>query len=275
MSTPVHDSRRDQLRAELMRLRLQAGLGGRPLAARVRSTQATVSRIERGTTLPSVPLVRRWLDACDAPEEMAARLVALAEAVHTDTRGWSELLDEHGHAQRLFREREVASRSVRNFQPSVAPGLLQTPEYARAVLGLGRTRNVDAAVADRVSRQQVLYEAGRQFSFLLTEHVLRWPVGGKEVLAAQRDRIVSLSRLPTVGLAVLPTDAVVLVPWQNFILWEPEDDSPVYAGSELFLGEQKVTDPGDVDLLTDIWSRLWAAAAVGDDAVEMIRNLSR
>lgn len=268
------DSRRDQLRAELIRLRLQAGLGGRPLGARIGSTQATVSRIERGTTLPSVPLVRRWLAACDAPDEMAARLVALAEAVHTDTRGWSELLDEHGHAQREFREREIAARTVRNFQPSVVPGLLQTPEYARAVLGLGRTRDVDAAVADRVARQKVLYEDGRQFLFLLTEEVLRWPVGGPEVLAAQRDRIVSLSRLPTVGLAVLPTSEVVLVPWQNFILWEPRDDSPVYAGSELFLGEQKATDPGDVDLLLDVWSRLWSAATIENDAVELIRGLA-
>lgn len=233
-----------------------------------------MSRIERGTTLPSIPLVRSWLDACEAPEELSAHLVALAEAVHTDTRGWSELLDEHGHAQRKFREREIAARTVRNFQPSVIPGLLQTPEYARAVLSLGRTRDVEAAVSERIARQKVLYEAGRQFSFLLTDHVLRWPVGGEAVLSAQRDRIVSLSRLPTVDLAVLPNAAVVLVPWQNFILWEPQDGSPVYAGSELYLGEQKATDPGDVDLLLDVWSRLWDAAVHDQDAVELIRKVS-
>lgn len=257
-----------------MRLRLRAGLGGRPLATLIGTTQATVSRVERGTTLPSVPLVRGWLKACDASEEVADQLVALAEAVHTETRGWSELLDEHGHAQRLFREREAESRTVRNFQPSVVPGLLQTPEYARAALSLGRTRDVESAVAERVARQKVLHEDGRRFSFLLTEHVLRWPVGGAEVLAAQRDRIASLSRLPAVELAVLSDPAVVMVPWQNFILWEPMDDGPVYAGSELFLGEQKVTDPGDVDLLVDVWDRLWAASAVGDDAVALIRAVT-
>ena len=265
------DSRRDQLRAELMRLRLQAGLGGRPLASLIGVTQATVSRVERGHTLPSLPVVRAWVAACGADDDLASRLVLLAEAVHTDMRGWSELLDEQGHAQRRFRDRETAALTVRNFQPSVVPGLLQTPEYARAVLALGRTRDVEAAVAERVARQRILYEDGRQFSFLLAEPVLHWPVGGLEVLRAQRDRIESLSRLPTVEVAVLPASAAVMVLWQNFIIWEPKDGPP-FAGSELFLGEQSVTDPGDVALLDDVWSRLWDSAARGDDAVALIRG---
>lgn len=266
------DSRRDQLRAELMRLRLQAGLGGRPLAKKIGGiTQATVSRIERGQTLPSVPVVRRWLVACGADAETSVKLVALAEAVHTYTRGWAALLDEHGHAQREFRARELASRRVRNFQPTVVPGLLQTPEYARAALSMGRTRNVDAAVADRIERQTILYEEGRVFAFLLAEQVLRTPVGGAEVLAAQRDRLVSLSRLPTVELAVLPTAPVVMALWSNFIIWEPKEEPP-YGAAETWLGESKVEDPGEVALLDEVWSRLWAAAAAGDDAVALIRE---
>jgi transcriptional regulator with XRE-family HTH domain len=265
------DSRRDQLRAELMRLRMQAGLGGRPLAGRVGVTQATVSRIERGQTLPSLPVVRSWLDACRADEETRVKVLVLAEAVHTASRGWSELLDEHGHAQREFRAREASSTWVQNFQPTVVPGLLQTPEYARAVLRLGRTRDVEAGVAERVARQAVLHEAGRRFSFLLAERVLRWPVGGTEVLAAQRDRIVSLCRLPTVELAVLPDDVVTVALWSNFVIWHPAD-GPAFAGVEKWLGEDKVTDPGDVEMLAGVWSRLWDAAARGEDAVELIRR---
>lgn len=266
------DSQRDRLRAELMRLRLQAGLGGRPLATKIgKTTQATVSRIERGQTLPSLPVVRAWLEACQADEETAAKVLALAEALHARTRGWDALLDEHGHAQREFRVREAASRRVRNFQPTIIPGLLQTPEYARAVLALGRTRDVEAAVAERIERQRILYEGGRRFSFLIAEQVLHNPVGGEEVLAAQRDRLVSLTRLPTVELAVLPTSPVVMALWSNFVIWEPEVDPP-YGGSETFVGEWKVEDPGDVALLDQVWSTLWSAAAEGEAALELIRG---
>ena len=265
------DARRDQLRAELIRLRIQAGLGGRPLAARLGVTQATVSRIERGLTLPSLPVVRSWLDACDADEAIRVTVLVLAETLHTASRGWSALLAEHGHAQREFRARDTASTRVQNFQPTVVPGLLQTPEYARAVLRLGRTRDVEAAVAERVARQAVLHDEGRRFSFLLAERVLRWPVGGHEVVAAQRDRIVSLGRLPAVEVAVLPDAVVTLALWSNFVIWHPTD-GPAFAGVETWLGEDRVTDPGDVETLAGVWTRLWDAAVHGEDAVELIRK---
>lgn len=254
-----------------MRLRMQAGLGGRPLAEKIDSTQATVSRIERGQTLPSLPIVRAWLKACGADPETTTRVVSLAEAVHTYTRGWAALLDEHGHAQREFRAREVASRRVRNFQPSVVPGLLQTPEYARAAFSMGRTRDVDAAVAERIARQTILYEEGRRFEFILAEQVLHIPYGGPEVLAAQRDRLVSLARLPTVELVVLPTSPVVMALWSNFIIWDPKEDPP-YGASETWLGETKVEDPGEVAWLEEVWSRLWDASVQGDAALDLIRR---
>jgi transcriptional regulator with XRE-family HTH domain len=249
----LHDQRRDELRAELARLRLLAGLGGRPLAKAIGSTQATVSRVERGAVVPSVPMVRAWSRECGAGEAEQERLAGLAEAVQAGVRGWSLLLDEHGHAHGEARAREAMATLIRNFQPTVVPGLLQTPEYALAVLSIGRTRRVEAAVAERIERQQRLYDHGRRFEFLIWERVLTWPIGGHEVLAAQRDRMVSLSRLASVKLAVLPSDATVLTPWSNFAIWYPED-GPSFAASETFVGQQRISDPGDLALLTDVWS---------------------
>jgi transcriptional regulator with XRE-family HTH domain len=266
-------SRRDRLRAELQRHRMRAGLSGRALADKVGVKQATISRVERGHTLPSIKMVNAWLAAVGADEGDRARLRELAEAVHGETRGWGELLGDAGHNQDEARLRETETVLARNFQPSVVPGLLQTPEYARAVLRIGRTTNVESAVATRIERQQALYDEGRTFHFLIAEQVLHWPVGGHEVLAAQRDRLVSLARLRSVELAVVPAGATVLVPWHNFVVWDTADGGR-YVTTELFHGAQEVTAAESVDLYVEVWERLWAAAAHGSEAVELIRGLT-
>lgn len=273
---PEPRPRRDRLRTELARLRIQAGLSGRQLGAALGAgqavKQATISRIERGETVPSVPTVRAWLHACGVGSDAAVQILDLAEAAQAETRGWRELLDRDGHAQHESAEMERAAVSVRNVQPTVVPGLLQTPEYAHAVLSIGRTRDVAAAVAARMNRQQRLYEPGRRFTFLIAEQVLAWPVGGREVLAVQLDRIVSLSRLPAVEIAVLPADATVATLWNNFILWKFPDEPPRVT-AERTDGETDTSDADSVVLHEQLWSRLWDAAAQGEAAIELIRGI--
>lgn len=264
-------SRRDRLRAELQRHRLRAGLSGRALADAVGVRQATVSRVERGHTLPSLKMVGAWLAAVGADEVDRERLLDLAEAVHGETRGWEELLSHAGHTQDEARHREMETVLARNFQPSVVPGLLQTPEYARAVLRIGRTTDVERAVATRIERQQALYEEDRKFHFLIAEQVLHWPIGGQEVLVAQRDRLASLARLRSVELAVVPAAATVLVPWHNFVLWDTADGER-YVTTELFHGAQELTAAASVALYVEVWDRLWASATHGSEAVELIRH---
>jgi hypothetical protein len=217
--------------------------------------------------------VQDWLEAVDAAVPERQRLTALAEQVHGIARGWAEVLGVDGHAQREARQREQTARSIRNFQPTVIPGLLQTPEYARAILSIGRTRDVEAALTMRVQRQEVLHaSAGPALSFLLAENALRWPIGGPHVIAAQRDRLVSLARLPRVDLAVLPASSTVAATWSNFILWEPADGAP-YVSLEVAHGPVDVFQPDRVQLYADLWDRLWAASARGDDALSVIRQL--
>ena len=259
------------------------GPGDVRLAARVRASTAEYARcgqlarrvhstrIERGETVPSIPTVRAWLAACHIGDEPTVRrIVDLAEAVQAETRGWDELLGREGHAQREAAQMEAAVQQLRVFQPTVVPGLLQVPEYARALFSIGRTRDVEAAVAARVTRRRVLYEPGQAFLFLVAEAALHWPLGGPAVHAAQLDRIVSLSRLPAVDIAVLPISAVVATPWHNFQLWTIPDEA-VRVTAEFVDGERDTSDPASVDLYEALWQRLWGAAAQGDDALRLIR----
>jgi hypothetical protein len=226
-----------------------------------------VYRIEHGETLPSIPHVRKWLEVVAAAgvEVDRDRVLDLAEAVQAETRGWDELLGDAGHAQDEAFDLEEQARRIRNFQPTVVPGLLQTPEYARALLSIGRTTDVGAALARRMERQQRLYEPGRQFVFLIAEQVLRWPLGGTQVLAAQLDRIVSLSRVDSVDIAVLPSSATPAAVWHNFILWEFEAE-PTRVTAELVDGELDSNKEDSVALFEAVWARLWGAAVTGDEA---------
>lgn len=263
---------RDRLRDELRRIRVRASLSGQRLGERLGRRQATISRIERGETVPSVDTVRAWLVACAADPPTVERLVGLAETVQAESRGWNELLDRDGHAQLEAAEMEQAATRIRVFQPTVVPGLLQTPEYARLLFGLGRTRDVAAAVAARVERQQVLYEPGRRFEFLITEAALRWPLGGENVHTAQLDRVLSLAKLPAVSVTVLPADAVVAPAWHNFILWSTPDE-PERVTAELVAGERDTSDPDVVGWHEQLWARICQAALDGAEARSFISRL--
>lgn len=240
-------------------------------------SHTTVGRIEDGLTRPKVQQVRLWLDKIAAADPslvdagLRHSLMDSVQAMHAEIRGWPELLGDEGHVQHEIARREQGATRVRNYQDEVVPGLLQTPEYARAYFERGRTTDIDAAVLARIGRQQILAEAGREFVFLIAERVLRQPFGGTQILAEQRDRIVSLAKRATVEVAILPDGAAPRVVWHNFTLWDTPDGP--YAMSELEYGQPERADPADLERLEQLWNQLWAAAVHGEDALDLIRAL--
>lgn len=268
--------RGERLRRELLRLRDLAGLSTRKLAEAMKVDRGKVWRVEKGQQLPPMPLVRSWLGACGADVVDRERVLDLAEAVHGETRSWGDLLAGVTHLQGVAREREQPPGLVRNFQPTIVPALLQTPEYAARIIPLAdHTGSIDhdAALAERLRRQQRLYEEGHRFQFLLIESVLRWSARLGEIGPAQLDRIVSLARLGNVDVAAVPAGGDVVAPWHNFVIWEP-DGEDAYVTTELFHGEQRIGDSDQVELYRGLWKRMWSAAAVGDDAVALIRAMT-
>ncbi len=113
---------------------------------------------------------------------------------------------------------------MRNFQPTVVPGLLQTPEYAHYVIPRADIENVmdrDAAAAARLRRQQALFTGERRFEFLISEAALHWPRSTRELLTTQLERIVALAPLEAVSVAVLPLgEPVDAVPFHGFVIYE-------------------------------------------------------
>ncbi|GGY31597.1 helix-turn-helix domain-containing protein [Streptomyces djakartensis] len=204
--------RRRKLGAELRTLRTSAGLTSGEAARLVGWHQSKVSRIETGTSGAKPADVRSLLDAYGvADSQLRELLMVLAGSDDGGGRHhwWHAYRGVLPPTYRDFISLESQASAMRTLETTVVPGLLQTPEYARAVTqaaveGLSEER-LDTLVEVRLARQDVLRaDPPLQLSAVLDEAVLRREVGGPGVMARQLERLVEAARLPQVRLQVLP-----------------------------------------------------------------------
>ncbi|GAA3982100.1 helix-turn-helix transcriptional regulator [Streptomyces marokkonensis] len=204
--------RRRKLGAELRALRTSAGITSGEAARLVGWHQSKVSRIETGTSGAKPADVRLLLDAYGvADDQLRELLVTLAGSDDAGGRNhwWHAYRGVLPPTYRDFISLESQASAMRTLETTVVPGLLQTPEYARAVTraavdGLPEER-LDTLVEVRLARQDVLRApTPLRLSAVLDESVLRREVGGPGVMARQLARLVEAARLPHVRLQVLP-----------------------------------------------------------------------
>jgi hypothetical protein len=174
---------------------------------------------------------------------------------------------------------ESAAASIREFQPSVFPGLLQTPAYARAVHEGALPRLSQAIIEERIevrrTRQQLLdREDGPRLAAVVDEAVLHRVVGGPLVMSAQLQRLITACERPTVTVQVLPFSigahpAVA----STFILLEfpPPLAGEVYV--EGLFGQIYLERQQDVQRYTDVFERLTAMSVSPDASVEMMKKM--
>ncbi|MEV2211895.1 helix-turn-helix transcriptional regulator [Streptomyces sp. NPDC050997] len=204
--------RRRKLGAELRSLRTGTGLTSGEAARLVGWHQSKVSRIETGASGVKPADVRLLLDAYGVRDaQLRELLLVLAGPDESAGRHhwWHAYRGVLPPTYRDFISLESQAGTMRTLETSVVPGLLQTPEYARAVTraavdGLDDER-VDALVEVRLARQDVLRsQPPLELDAVLDEAVLRREVGGPEVMEHQLERLVEAARLPQVRLQVLP-----------------------------------------------------------------------
>jgi hypothetical protein len=174
--------------------------------------QSKVSRIETGTSGVKPADVRLLLDAYAVADTQLRELLMML-AGPDDSGGrhhwWHAYRGVLPPTYRDFISLESQAGAMRTLETTVVPGLLQTPEYARAVTkaaveGLSEER-LDTLVEVRLARQDVLRaDPPLELSAVLDEAVLRREVGGPGVMARQLERLVEAARLPQVRLQVLP-----------------------------------------------------------------------
>ncbi|WP_372343131.1 helix-turn-helix domain-containing protein [Streptomyces sp. KL116D] len=206
--------RRRKLGSELRALRVKAGLTSGEAARLVGWHQSKVSRIETGRSGVKPSDVLLLLDAFDTQDPQLRELVvALAGAEDAGGHHWWHayrgLLPP---SYRDFISLESQACQIRTLETSVVPGLLQTPEYARAVTrsvldGMSE-RHIEALVEVRLARQSVLQaDPPLQLSVVLDEAVLRRDVGGPGVRQRQLAHLAEAAEMSHVRIQVLPFSA--------------------------------------------------------------------
>ncbi len=272
-------ARRQELGAALRRLRKNAGLSGEDMAAELQISQSQVSRVELGQQLAVPAVIDNWARATGAPDAERETLLGLAEAAATETVSWRRAMSRGlVKLQEDSGELEASATTIWNFQTAGIPGLLQVPEYARRVFTAGHPAgqpDIAAAVAARMNRQAILFDASKHLEFVMTEAAIRWRLGPLSLMRAQVDRIITVSALDnvTIGIIPQPTEADV---WHDHgfnILDNRGDNGDPVVHVETLTNGLTITDPADVAAYKDAFTRLRQLAVTGDEAQAILRRV--
>jgi transcriptional regulator with XRE-family HTH domain len=203
---------REALAARLREIRQDAGLTGHELAAVCGWHKSKSSRVENAKTAPSDDDIRAWCRACGA-EDQAPDLIAAnrtAEAMYVQ---WRRL---QRTGLRRLQESYVPlyerTLHFRVYSSRVVPGVLQTQDYARALLStIAQFRGVpddsEEAAAARVARSHVIRDGSHSFALVLEEDVLYYPYGDSAAMSAQLGYLLAVMPLPSISLGLIPRTA--------------------------------------------------------------------
>lgn len=273
---PSPTARRRRLATALRNMREARNLSCTDVGKAVGWSESKVSRIETGRVGISQPDLERLLDLYEvAGDQRAALLMLRRQATH---RGWW-----HSYADALpawfedYVGLEDGAKSLLTYENQLVPGLMQTQDYASAVIRAARpwldSDEVERELAARATRQALL--AGPdplQVWAVLDEAVLRRKVGGAAAMRAQLDRLGEIAALRAVTLQVLPFDAGAHASMgTSFILLqfpEPGDTSIVYI--EDHTSSQYLELPADIERYTLVFDHLRASALSPEQSVEFI-----
>jgi hypothetical protein len=199
------------LGAHLRRLREAQGVTREDAGWEIRSSDSKISRMELGKVSFKERDVADLLTLYGVSDsEERDRLLALARDANTPG-WWHRYGDVLAGWFQFYLGLEAASNLIRTYEVQFIPGLLQTRDYARAVVGLAHSPSsgpeVERRVDLRLKRQKVLSQPHPpQVWAVIDEAALRRPIGGYPVLRAQLQALIDATEMPNVRIQILPFD---------------------------------------------------------------------
>jgi transcriptional regulator with XRE-family HTH domain len=184
--------------AELRRARTEAGLSQEQLGQRIGYSPTMVGKIETGERAPSADVAGRCDEALGA-NGLLIRIYDLARRWDGGYPAWFV----------GWMDRERTATSVCWWEPLLVPGLVQTADYATAVLRVGPYSSEDELgemVSTRMERQAILdHPAPPSLWVIIDEGVLHRCIGNLEIMHDQLSRLASLATRPTITIQVVPS----------------------------------------------------------------------
>lgn len=238
------------------------------LGARIYLSGSLVRKIEDGARTPT----ESFVSSCEAVPELNTHgaLTELYGALET-------VLKPHAYPAWFadWASKEAQAVKLRWFELNVVPGLLQTADYARALLTgrIGFNGDVEEAVTARLARQTILdRDLPPELFVVIDEGVLHRPVGSRDVMAGQLKHLIETSGGSTI-LRVIPAGTGVHdgLPGPFIIADFADGTSAAYLDSPL--RGMVIQDTDDVTALAATWDRLAAEAMARSASVELIEEV--
>jgi transcriptional regulator with XRE-family HTH domain len=270
------------LGTQLRRLREASGITSVEAAEAIRATPSKISRLERGRTAAKQRDVADLLSLYGVTDQ-AEREELLEVVRQASAPGWwQQYSDVLPRWFESYIGLEKAASVIRSYEVQFVQGLLQTEDYARAVILIGNAHasagEIDRRVSLRMGRQELLTQPGApELWAVLDEAVLRRSPGGPKVLHAQLEHLLRVTELPNVTLQVVPFDAGphAAAGGPFSILRFPEPDLPDLVYLEQLNSAVYLDQSDDVINYVTIMDQLCVQAATDTVSKNMIRAALR
>jgi transcriptional regulator with XRE-family HTH domain len=251
------------LGSQLRRLREGRGISRDDAGYRIRASGSKISRLELGRVSFKERDVIDLLEmygVTDAGEREA--LISLAREANSPA-WWHKYSDVLPDWFQIYVGLEEAAELIRVYEIQFVPGLLQTEDYARAVIELGQPaappEEIERRVALRMGRQQLLVRKNApRLWVMVDEAALRRPIGGRKVMQGQIERLMAIANEPNITLQVMPFRfGGHAAEGGAFTLMRfPEEDLPDVVYIEQLTGALYLDKPDDVEKYSEVIERL-------------------
>ncbi|MDX2702863.1 helix-turn-helix transcriptional regulator [Streptomyces sp. PA03-6a] len=262
-------------------LREKAGCSYEQAARELDVTHATVRRMEKAEVGLRIPYVEKLLALYGVDAAEAATFIDLARQGNRPG-WWHRYRDVLPSWFSAFVSLEGEAAIIRAYEPHYVPGLLQTEDYARAVLRAGRpgasAEELERLVALRRERQALIARPEAPLLWVvMDETVLRRPIGSPGVMRAQLDRLAEACELPQVRLQIMPFDAgphpAMYGPFHIFRFQIRELPDVVF--TESLVGAAYLDDVDDVSAFLEALDRMCAQAAPAHSTAAILDGIRK
>ncbi|MFD5490533.1 Scr1 family TA system antitoxin-like transcriptional regulator [Streptomyces virginiae] len=251
----------DYYGSELRRLREDAGLNQAQLGSIVFCTGSLIGQVETTRRVPTRDFSER-VDAALGTGGVFSRLVGLVLRHQLPT--WFQ----------AYAEMEARAAYISTFQAQLVYGLLQTEEYARAVLGVRSEGDLDAKVAARMERQRILDRENPPLMWVvLSEAVLHQEIGGRDVMRNQLAHLLDLRGREWVRVQILPFEAGAHAGQMGSFTVLRFDDDPDIVYTEDFVQGHMTANPQALREGSLRYDHLQAAALSLEDSAALIARV--
>ena len=269
-----------RLAAELQRRREATGMSREEVARQLEWSTSTLFRIETGRNRPQPGNVRMLLELYGVTGPERDGLIQLTREARQPG-WWHSFRDVLPNPYEVYIGLEAGAASIRNFEPVVVPGLLQTADYARETFRNGPIEldpdEVERLLEVRLARQQILTRDDRpRLWAVIDEAVIHRVVGGTEVMRGQLRHLADAAQQGKTTIQVVPyrAGAHAGAIGAFVILDFAEDTDPTVVYVETLAGDIYLEERSDVDRYTLAFDRLVAAALHPDDSVQLIEHVA-